>query len=182
MKMFNAECPHCGSVFQAQEEHIGKRGKCPQCGETFTVEFPADNEDDSDESNLENMLSSFQDPVLERKKGFKASKPKPVREEKKEATFSVNRNFSLVKFVALAYAILGGLMISSGAILFVLSLFDAIPFLRYPGAPEGMVLLVFSGFGMVFAREMILLQLAIEENTHITAIAIQKISESAPDS
>ena len=37
MATFEAKCPHCNAVFQAEEEWIGQVGECPECSKEFTV-------------------------------------------------------------------------------------------------------------------------------------------------
>ena len=161
---FTATCPHCDATFTAPDAYAGKKGKCNKCGEKFVIERPASltavaaAEEEAEDSWIDNIAD--EPPAL----------ANPVRSPAslfREVT-PLKRNFGTLKLFAIAYGLLGVLILCIAVFAGVMALVD--------GRAEGLLIIgsgVLLCLPMLVVREIITLALAVEENTRITAEVLQ---------
>ncbi len=176
MKTFAAECPHCGCTFQAQESYLGKKGRCSKCGESFVVQRPVTKPEINENSSFS---PPEQTPVSttppEEVKYIDHEQPSNI-EGRKKLNFSISRNFSTLNILSLVYGVMGALVlilgVCIGLYLFAMSLATEAP------SPAGLMMIPLSvliGTTLLVTRELINVVLAVEENTRITAEAVNEL-------
>jgi len=164
MNTFAAECPHCGCTFQAQESYLGKKGRCSKCGESFVVQRTAmpdisnANIPKSDEVDIPDLPDFNPDSVT-----F------PSKTEKEKTV--VSRKFYTLNFIASLYFFIGAVILFGGITISLAQLFIGSAELFLPIFTAS----TSAGLTMLLFREIIVVILAIEENTRITAEAISQL-------